>query len=140
MSDEREDEQDAASDEALDRERRTGVLAGQIKSLGGAFGARLVRDRALLAELIGALQRPEADTVAALRRVELAAHRLHGTAAMFGHAKLGRDAGRVEAAAHAALTTGLSAATAATALQAPHRALDAALARAIAELGADQGT
>lgn len=116
-----------------DSSRRGGILAGQIAALGPAFRQRLVRDRrqldALLATIAGAGEAPAA--AAALREVELAAHKLHGTSAMFGYERLGLAAGRLELAAHEASAQSLPGGGAAAHLAAAHADLvaeiDAAL-------------
>ncbi|MCZ8129940.1 MAG: Hpt domain-containing protein [Steroidobacteraceae bacterium] len=117
-----------------DRARRTGVLAGQLAALGDAFRARLLRDRESLAAAYAALAAADADAPASLKRIEHAAHRLHGTAAMFGYAKLGESAGRLERAARETLARGTSDGAAHSALAVSYAGLDgefdAALARA----------
>lgn len=91
-----------------DRNRRTGILAGQLATLGEAFRARLARDRDQLAAEIAAIASGD-DPAGALRRLEVTAHKLHGTAAMFGYEELGHAAGRCEAAARRARAEGLDA-------------------------------
>jgi HPt (histidine-containing phosphotransfer) domain-containing protein len=88
--------------------RRSGILAGQIAALGPAFRQRLVRDRGRVAALLGELEAAgDVPAPAAVREVESTAHKLHGTAAMFGYVELGEAAGRLEHAAHAAIADGL---------------------------------
>jgi HPt (histidine-containing phosphotransfer) domain-containing protein len=116
-----------------DTTRRGGILAGQIAALGPAFRQRLVRDRhqldALLATIAGAGDAP--GDAGALREVELAAHKLHGTSAMFGYERLGLAAGRLEAAAHEAIAQAMPGRRAVEHLGATHAELlaeiDAAL-------------
>lgn len=87
---------------------RSGILSGQMATLGDAFRARLVRDREQLTAEIASIAAGE-DLAGALRRVEVTAHKLHGTAAMFGYAELGEAAGRCEEAARRAHADGLAA-------------------------------
>lgn len=89
-----------------ERTRRSGILSGQMETLGTAFRARLARDRDQLAAEIAKIASGEG-LGGALRRVEVTAHKLHGTAAMFGYEELGHAAGRVEAAARRAHQDGL---------------------------------
>jgi HPt (histidine-containing phosphotransfer) domain-containing protein len=112
--------------------RRGGILAGQIAALGPAFRQRLVRDRrqidALLATIAAAADQPGP----AVREVELAAHKLHGTSAMFGYEQLGVAAGRLEAAAHEAIAQAMPGSRAAAHLAAPHAELVAEIETALA--------
>ena len=100
--------------------RRGGILAGQIAALGPAFRQRLVRDRrqidALLATIAAAADQPGP----AVREVELAAH------------KLGVAAGRLEAAARAAIAQAMPGSRAAAHLAAPHAELVAEIETALA--------
>ena len=106
-----------------DRQRRTGILAGQLAALGGAFRTRLARDREALGGEYAALAGADVDAPASLKRIELAAHKLHGTAAMFGYAELGEAAGRLERAAREALQAGAGAQAAHAALARAHAGL-----------------
>lgn len=108
-----------------ERTRRSGILSGQMATLGAAFRARLERDRDQLAAEIATIASGEG-LAGALRRVEVTAHKLHGTAAMFGYEALGQAAGRVEDAARRANAESLGAAAAYDLVQptlAPLRAL-----------------
>lgn len=93
----------------MDDARRTGILSGQMATLGNAFRARLARDREQLTHEIEAIAAGDG-LAGALRRVEVTAHKLHGTAAMFGYEALGEAAGRCEEAARRANADGLDAA------------------------------
>jgi HPt (histidine-containing phosphotransfer) domain-containing protein len=114
-----------------DPSRRDGLLAGQVAALGPAFRQRLVRDRrqfeALLATIAAAGDAPSA----AVREVELAAHKLHGTSAMFGYEQLGLAAGRLEAAAHAAIAEQMPGSRAAAQLAPVHGELAAEIQAAL---------
>lgn len=83
-----------------------GILAGQIERLGPAFRQRLARDRDQLEALFAAASAGGPDAASALRDLEISAHKLHGTAAMFGYEALGAAAGELEAGAHDAMTAG----------------------------------
>ncbi len=107
-----------------DDARRSGILAGQIALLGPAFRQRLARDRALLADLLADAERAGDAPSPAVRQIELCAHKLHGTSAMFGYVQLGEAAGHVESLAHEAAERGHGGARAARALAAPLRELN----------------
>lgn len=96
-----------SNDEASKPPRSTrGILAGQIERLGPAFRQRLARDRDQLEALLATASAGGPDAAAALRDLEISAHKLHGTAAMFGYEALGAAAGELEAGAHDALMAG----------------------------------
>lgn len=82
-----------------------GILAGQVERLGPAFRQRLARDREQLESLLAVAATQGEAAAKALRDLEIAAHKLHGTAAMFGYETLGAAAGDLEAAAHDAIVT-----------------------------------
>jgi HPt (histidine-containing phosphotransfer) domain-containing protein len=89
-----------------DRSNR-GILAGQLARLGPVFRQRLGRDREQLETLLTTVAGSGDGAPAALRELEVCAHKLHGTAAMFGYESLGAAAGRLEAEAHASLSAGV---------------------------------
>jgi HPt (histidine-containing phosphotransfer) domain-containing protein len=115
-----------------DETRRAGILAGQIAALGPAFRQRLVRDRRHVDGLLAAIAVADDAVGPAVREIELAAHKLHGTSAMFGYEQLGLAAGRLETAAHEAIAQGMPGGRAAAHLVGPHteliREIEAALA------------
>lgn len=116
-----------------DRTRSSrGILAGQLERLGPAFRQRLGRDREQLVALLSAVEAADAASPAAIRELEICAHKLHGTAAMFGHERLGSAAGELEAAAHRAMAEGTPVADAARGmrplLDALEREIDLAIA------------
>jgi HPt (histidine-containing phosphotransfer) domain-containing protein len=115
-----------------DPTRRGGILAGQIAALGPAFRQRLVRDRRHVDALLATIAAADDAVGPAVREIELAAHKLHGTSAMFGYEQLGHAAGRLESAAHEAIARALPGVRAAAHLGAAHAELvteiDAALA------------
>jgi HPt (histidine-containing phosphotransfer) domain-containing protein len=121
-------------DDSSDRTRSNrGILAGQLERLGPAFRQRLARDREQFVTLLNAVGGADAGAPAALRELEVFAHKLHGTAAMFGHETLGAAAGELEAAAHAALAEGTPPADAAGRLRALYSTLEREIDAAIAE-------
>jgi HPt (histidine-containing phosphotransfer) domain-containing protein len=106
-----------------DPTRRGGILAGQIAALGPAFRQRLVRDRRHVEALLTTIAAADDAVGPAVREIELAAHRLHGTSAMFGYEQLGHAAGRLETAAHEAIARALPGDRVATHLAAAHAEL-----------------
>lgn len=115
-----------------ERTRREGILAGQLAALGGAFRTRLAADRGALRDLCAALENADAEaTPEVAKRIERAAHRLHGTAAMFGYAELGDCAGRLELAARDAVARNSSPEALRAAVMPPATALDQALEAAL---------
>lgn len=119
-----------------ERRRGPGILSGQLATLGATFRARLARDRAQLSTEIAAIASGDG-VAAALRRVEVTAHKLHGTAAMFGYEELGHAAGRCENAARRAHADGLDPAAACALVQPTLAPLCALIDRAMAESDAD---
>jgi HPt (histidine-containing phosphotransfer) domain-containing protein len=109
-----------------------GILAGQLARLGPAFRQRLGRDREQLATLLAAVAGGGEGAPAALREFEACAHKLHGTAAMFGYESLGAAAGRLEAEAHASLSASPPHDAAGARLQPLLDALDREIATAMA--------
>jgi HPt (histidine-containing phosphotransfer) domain-containing protein len=118
-----------------DETRPRGILAAQVAALGPAFRQRLLRDRTLVLEQAAAIAAAGA-APPALRELEIAAHKLHGTAAMFGYEALGETAGRLEAAVGEVRAAGLDGAAAACRLEAPCRALVDGIDAAVAGLPA----
>jgi HPt (histidine-containing phosphotransfer) domain-containing protein len=106
-----------------DSTRRAGILAGQVAALGPAFRQRLARDRNHIVALLATIAADEHAVAPALREIELAAHKLHGSSAMFGYEQLGHAAGRLETAAHEASAQALPGDRAAAHLAAAHTAL-----------------
>lgn len=114
-----------------DARRGDSLLAGQVAALGPAFRQRLVRDRRQIGALLAAIAAAGDAPSAAVREVELVAHKLHGTSAMFGYEQLGLAAGRLEAAAHAASAEPMPGRRAAAHLAPAHGELDAEIRAAL---------
>src|SRR5262245_19606378 len=74
-------------------------LSDRLARLGHAFSARSRGDAARLSELQRALASPDRDmAAAAVREIEVIAHRLHGTAGTLGFAAISDAAAWVEGA------------------------------------------